>query len=767
MHQQLPSHRVGQGLKQLLTEQLVGSLSEYQATYESYFLEDDAPLIIPEKAQQELAQIHEMLCLDLRALAHKYSCSLKEMKATFPLQIRAPKLTLGGSTPLGASPVALFNSTHSCSFSFLSALRKQEIRESFFSYQKGKPLHELSFEDSICSNNGSLMEVLLKRDGGSYPSSTTLVEIPGKATTQQLFSSTKEGCLWEQHYKKGCGYTQGKASIITLLLLRAAEGNALSVAKVLLSAGANPNAQVTPFLPSTSHKNKYAKNALSVAYDLNYCEMLELLIEKGAKSNTLHRFRTHDTRSLLHRAWKTGGRMASRRFRLLMGAIGESGIDVGSSAEIELLEHTLLNRTIETKDIHTASTFISRLSAGHSTLRGLLHTTVKSGQYDLVRAVLNRGATVDYTTVASAATLAVYDEQKRILPLLLATAVERSADWKSLYWPSIEHSQNGVLEALLKGKYFFSRILHEREEREAGTAVSFAGTPLMYAACCGKYEALKNLLGSELYQTKTEVDERAGPISEIAAVGYSFKSGDTALFLAAENGEPKSITALLEAGADPYIKNEQGEMPIHRLISSLKRNLKRPGISPHSGKGNGQVGEYFASSLSAMLDHSPGLVNSRDSKERTPLMLLFVAYDAQSETEDANALRPPAAVLLMGGADVSLVDTHGRTAEELIKSELVKKAFLRTIAEVRRHLKIEKPAKMKKKAVGIVKKKKKKKKNIPLDMPPSSGTSFRVGATGMSRVDGEGSSQDHPSTRGQHEDDFLDRSIKKRQRRIH
>jgi len=198
------------------------------------------------------------------------------------------------------------------------------------------------------------------------------------------------------------------------------------------------------------------------------------------------------------------------------------------------------------------------------------------------------------------------------------------------------------------------------------------------------------------------LDERAGPSEERnIRRKYEWKKGDTALFLAAEQGEKKSITALLQAGADPFIRNAENETPIHRLVCSLKILLERQsipqslkvrlrsqGISPKNGR-NGlvQVGEYFATSLSAMLYHSsPGLVNAQDAEGRTPLMLLLTC-GGQSDKVEAGALVPPATALLRGGADVSLVDANGQRVEEFIESKLVKKAYLNMIAQFTRHLK--------------------------------------------------------------------------------
>jgi len=690
--------------EQELCGKLLSSLSDYKLAYLSCF---EGVQGVPGKAQREIDQIQEMLRVDLKELSYRYSCSLKEIKTMISLVAAPAKDHLHSrTTPSGSQPIL---SKTGC-FSLVSVLGKPEVRKHTFQYQEGKPMHEFSPEAAAAANHCELLMAQTQKGSAEEMSKAHPCKQKGKGKGNSKLNcdnDNKSDLVWEYRLSGPCGHIkQEKADTQTIALIRAAENNALQAAEFLLDAGANPNAMLNSFDSTGSEHSSRPKpfrNALSVAYDSNYPEMLDLLISKGGKSNTLQMWRDSG-KSLLHKAWETGGRMTCRKFRLLMQAIGDTGSDVGPSAIVQDVTGSLLRCAVKAMDVHTSIILMSKLSACHhqSELKECLNISIRSGQYDLIRAAVNQGAIVDLDAISSAVTHATSTEHQRILDFLL-TAVERQDchAWQYWYRTSItnEHyvERHGleVLKALLRGKHFFPELLRQREERESGLTDWFEGTPLMIAAAFGNHEALKLLLNSELYRNKEHVDERAEFIDtadfDWAPWGHplkSLKNGDTALFLAAASGESKAIALLLKAGADPSLFNNAGDQPIHRAIDFFRWDLGMQMVFPHPQKTRTvAIGKRFAAALRALLERRLGLVDGRDSKGRTALMNVF--WRAPSDATDhqmacyAAALVPVEMTLLEMGANMSLSDADGTKIEDFIESEVLKKTHLKTVTKFR------------------------------------------------------------------------------------
>lgn len=407
--------------------------------------------------------------------------------------------------------------------------------------------------------------------------------------------------------------------------------------------------------------------------------------------------------------------MSSRKFRLAMKAVGApaSGAPFSNNIRADVLG-AILHSACSKGDIHTCKAILSKMAAvsnnyNPSTLRLCLHNAVRSGQYDITELLLTHGVFVDQAIL----TCAISNGQMRIFSLLNGGEGDGASavDWHIVYGPAIENGRGHVLNSLLQKRHSFPKILKEREERQSGQAVSFQGTPLMIAAKTGTQEVLQVLLDSELYLSKEHVNERAGPMSAAQTTqintgvsynhgwGYypkglrSWRNGDTPLFLAAARGDARFIVPLLRAGADPTLTNDEGDQPIHRLVRAFRDELLGSFNPRKSQRVSVMVGERFAAGLSALLKHSPALVDVRDQEGKTPLVVLVTSSlqaagmtqvhrsrREKFEGHYAAAIVPLANELLSHGADPSVVDASGRTIEESVESCRVKKTYLKTVS---------------------------------------------------------------------------------------
>mmetsp|Transcript_16546 Transcript_16546/g.29247 ORF Transcript_16546/g.29247 Transcript_16546/m.29247 type:complete len:783 (-) Transcript_16546:148-2496(-) len=679
--QPLPLNSFQKTRQRELDRGISGSLSCYRAAHLSCFF-DEGSLPADNNAQQELNHIQEMFCMDLKALSSKYSDAVKEIQAM--LKERKIEAQSSEKFEVSGPPSSSFSKI---SNTLLTILRKPELCRKLLGAQKGKSANEMSLGDAAASNNCDFLKVRLKTN----PNILQASDAAAPQSTRELTP-----------------------------LMRAAETNALQAAKLLLDFGANPNTMVKTQddIPTPRFRRGFGRlqnslsgsyqSALSIAYASNHCQMMELLMSFGAKSNAVVAGTALGAQCLLQEAWNTGGNMTTRKFRLLIRAIGEPGADnVGSSfIGLQGVSSHLLSSICHTGDIHACKAILSKVPSNHPGIRVCLQHAISKGKYDLTRVLLNSGAIADRSAII---TLAVSSGQSEIFSLLLnGEGNSTSADWKVLYGPAIAKGHRDMLTALLKTKHCFPQLLQERAERESGLATSFEGTPLMMAACHGNNDVLQILLRSELYKNKDHVNERAGPV--VIPTVYSqylqhnpsrsWRAGETALFLAAASGNCKPITTLLSAGADPSITNDQGDKPIHRLVRGLAGELASSFSTRAPQKFSVAAGQHFAFGLMALLKHSPDLVDSRDSGGNTPLMLLastalqaagmsqraFLFRDEKFEAHYAAAIVPMMNVLLQNGADLSAAvnDKKGKTIEECISSQRVKRVYLRAVSKFRK-----------------------------------------------------------------------------------
>ena len=79
--------------------------------------------------------------------------------------------------------------------------------------------------------------------------------------------------------------------------------------------------------------------------------------------------------------------------------------------------------------------------------------------------------------------------------------------------------------------------------------------------------------------------------------------GQTALFVAVQNGNPSDVQALLGAGADPNISDQHGHSPAH--VAAIKAGVRNP-----------KVGDAFVSMIEVLASRGANL-ESKDAKGRS------------------------------------------------------------------------------------------------------------------------------------------------------
>lgn len=680
-------------LERKLNEQLMDSLSLYKAEYLSYF--HNCQLQLPEKAKEEVNMIQNLFVLDLKALSDKYTRALVEFRALIPSGA-IQTVQVGQQHSSSDARRLVLQSTRA--EVLRTFLMKAEVRKKAFNIMDGKPMHELSLGDAAASNNGALLQAQIQTN-------------PGKI---------KEQAKFDRYLNTHRSPTISCCDVdYPTPLMRAVQSNALQAARILLSAGADPNA--AKYMLGLGHsdreviskkKKPVVLSALSIAYSNDNWDMIELLLSHGAKPE--HRLLGEDC--LVKKAIIEGGDMTRRSFRLLVNSCAAfTPHDDFSSFPVEWYE--VLNCALQKGDLGISAQLLSTLppvdtSQIHESsynrekwehLKKCLQTTIKSKNHFLTKLLLERGdPIIDQATVNNA--LASGDEH--ILSLLLSGLGCSTPDfaqqnfppvnsWRTMFRPAIVDQHIGGLRALLKIKHCFPLLMKEREERNLGQTVCFEGTPLMLAVGNEKLGSLHVLLTSELYQSQQDVDERPGPLTQAGVFLPAspnplklWRKGDTALFLAAARGNSRAIAALLRARANPYITNEEGDKAIHRLIRALREEVlatfapteRRQAIS-------GEVGQCFAEGLSAMLKYCPNLVDVTDASQRTALMLLVTPIQATAtrnwprmnhakvDVHHAAALQPVAEALLLNGADFSAV-------EQCIQSEAVDHAYKQAVKQV-------------------------------------------------------------------------------------
>jgi ankyrin repeat protein len=159
--------------------------------------------------------------------------------------------------------------------------------------------------------------------------------------------------------------------------------------------------------------------------------------------------------------------------------------------------------------------------------------------------------------------------------------------------------------------------------------------------------------------------------------GNRRESGDPVLLFASYFGHPKIVATLLKHGADPRVRAESGETPLHWAIINrdidAARMLLDARADPNATESFGYTPVHIAATrnrleLMRLLLERGGNPNAANGSGTTPLM-------EAANNNDVEAAR----MLLDRGANAGLRDKNGQTALDHAKSALAeaKKISLR------------------------------------------------------------------------------------------
>ena len=155
---------------------------------------------------------------------------------------------------------------------------------------------------------------------------------------------------------------------------------------------------------------------------------------------------------------------------------------------------------------------------------------IKRDDPDTITALLNRGFDVNTTNPAGehALLLALREPSLKVLAVLI--------DWPNIHVEARNlHDESPLMLASLQGMTAICQqlILKGADVNKPGWA------PLHYAATHGHLEVISLLLENDAY------------------IDAASPNGTTPLMMAAQYGTPAAVQLLLEAGADPLLKNDQ------------------------------------------------------------------------------------------------------------------------------------------------------------------------------------------------------------------
>ncbi|CAG0886417.1 unnamed protein product, partial [Cyprideis torosa] len=186
-------------------------------------------------------------------------------------------------------------------------------------------------------------------------------------------------------------------------------------------------------------------------------------------------------------------------------------------------------------------------------------------------------------------------------------------------WKSVQ--SNALQDASGKGDVSSVGRLVKDRNHLVWTRDECGRLPIHYAAYSSRADVIRFFVSYDKEHEGDMVNDRAS-------------DGSTPLFLAAAVADLKSVEVLMgEGNANPWIKNEEGLLPIHAAV-----------YNRHS-----EVVRYF---LQYTLEHPEdrSMIDSQDNAGNTPLSLAVLKDDLES-------------VLLLRqvGADVSLANRDGKT----------------------------------------------------------------------------------------------------------
>lgn len=307
-----------------------------------------------------------------------------------------------------------------------------------------------------------------------------------------------------------------------------------------------------------------------------------------------------------------------------------------------------------------------------------LHNAVRAGDLDLVKSVIQSGASVDCRDAYSSTPL--HYAAERGLVKCMAVLVEHGADirikdkfgFNPFLWAVVAGQEDATAELLSMGA-------------DVNSSTADGRSALAWAASLGRVSITQMLLdrGAHIYdarnaQQTTPLEEAAAsgsyPIVELlihrgADINYRDRDGWSAIHWAAEEGHQDIVNLLLEYGANPSAVSSYGTSPLHCaangghlfIVNSL---LERATVDPLKSTCHGWTALHHA----AFMGHSR-IVDSLLQDDRVRSSASLQDNHGWSALHLAIQSRDLATVRVLLDKSIiedpqALVDESGLTAEE-------------------------------------------------------------------------------------------------------
>ena len=305
----------------------------------------------------------------------------------------------------------------------------------------------------------------------------------------------------------------------------------LSIAKLLLKAGAEPN-------------------FIHEAAFINHTDVLKLLLAAGGDPNRQNRYLISERgRTPLHEA-------ASHANLDMVNALlaKKANVDAPTNAQRNRPLHFAIHTTARSRGHRNLwhATAAQRLAVTKALLKAganpknepretwtPLHSAVAAGNLDIVQLLLSLGASANAATYHGLRPLHMdgYPNAVPIARLLVKHGADLNAMHRNLKGGPIHY-------AAARGDTDFVKYLLECGVKIDATNKSFSRQPIHYAAGAGQIEMVKFLLKNG------------------ANIEAATSSKKRALHDAAGNGWPKMVEFLLQNGANPSAKDNHGTTPL-------------------------------------------------------------------------------------------------------------------------------------------------------------------------------------------------------------
>lgn len=343
-----------------------------------------------------------------------------------------------------------------------------------------------------------------------------------------------------------------------------------------------------PIASSKYHSRRYQQaSPLLLAVLWEKVSMVKLLLDKGSDPNLATGFTAVASGSIypLGGAAMTG-HLAILQLLISKGASLELGIVIANHKFTPLSWAVKISKSTDcAKELIHAGAFLDAIDDNR---RSAVHNATLDGQLETLRTLCNRGAHTNLKDYQGGTPLviAVRENQIECLRILLAHSADPNFLWdkfgNALHW-AVSYCKDGRTTAL-------SILLEAGADMGAKTAA--ANTPLVFALKSDKTACLHEMLshvarqrgktsqdgGSNTSYLQDDLNQlllMAAPfgslelISRLIQIGadvvtrteFGETAGATALHIAAEGGYMDIVVKLLDAGADPSVRDAENRRP--------------------------------------------------------------------------------------------------------------------------------------------------------------------------------------------------------------